>query len=90
MVGMGVYYESIEFLLDFYKNKGDKEMVFVNGKSVEYQKDMTLKELLLEQGFIMERIAVECNGEIVPKAVYDKRILKEEDRLEVVNFVGGG
>ncbi|MEY8337574.1 sulfur carrier protein ThiS [Lachnospiraceae bacterium 62-35] len=65
-------------------------MIFVNGKSAEYQKDMTLKEFLLEQGFVIERIAVECNGEIVPKAIYDKKILKEEDRLEVVNFVGGG
>ena len=45
---------------------------------------------LEQEGYQMGRIAVECNGEIVPKAVYGEKILKDGDVLEVVSFVGGG
>jgi sulfur carrier protein len=38
----------------------------------------------------MKRIAVEKNGEIVPKAKYAETLLAEGDALEVVSFVGGG
>ena len=37
-----------------------------------------------------KRIAVERNGEIVPKAAYGETILQDGDVIEVVNFVGGG
>ena len=38
----------------------------------------------------MERIAVERNGEIIPKTSYQDIILQDGDVLEVVSFVGGG
>ena len=65
-------------------------VVCVNGRDMEIESGKVLKDFLLEQGFTIGRIAVECNGEIVPKAVYDKHLLKDGDKLEVVNFVGGG
>jgi sulfur carrier protein len=37
-----------------------------------------------------ERVAVEVNRDIVPKAAYESRILSAGDRIEVVHFVGGG
>ncbi len=37
-----------------------------------------------------KRIAVEWNGENDPKAQYSSTVLKDEDVLEVVSFVGGG
>lgn len=64
-------------------------MIRVNGKEVEAQ-GMTLLTYLKENGYAPERIAVECNEEIVPKAEYEKRILQDGDVLEVVSFVGGG
>ena len=37
-----------------------------------------------------ERVAVEKNGEIVPRALYGKTRLEDGDRVEIVSFVGGG
>lgn len=65
-------------------------MVYLNGKQIEYTQDMSVKDFLEGQGFIIARIAVELNEEILPKAQYESTILQKEDRLEVVHFVGGG
>ena len=70
--------------------KKEEKIMRVNGKEVPWQQGMTLEELLCREGFVRERIAVECNGEIVPKAEYAGRLLTEADELEVVSFVGGG
>lgn len=64
-------------------------MLVINGEEKEAQ-GRSLRELLLEEGYLTERIAVECNGAIVPRAEYEKRILKDGDVLEIVRFVGGG
>lgn len=47
-------------------------------------------EQLSQMGFDPKRVAVEKNGEIVPRAKYEATPLMEGDRLEVVRFVGGG
>ena len=45
---------------------------------------------MAEAGYEQNRIAVERNGEIVPKASYGETRLQDGDVVEVVNFVGGG
>ena len=45
---------------------------------------------LIEAGYDLKRIAVELNGDIVPKATYSQVILKKDDVVEIVSFVGGG
>jgi sulfur carrier protein len=50
----------------------------------------TLYELVAELGLKTDRVAVERNGEIVPRARWSETKLSERDRLEVVHFVGGG
>lgn len=62
----------------------------VNGKTVNLEKAMTLKDFLLNNGYDLPRIAVELNGTIVPKASYDEVMLSPEDTIEIVRFVGGG
>lgn len=64
-------------------------MVKVNGESYDYA-GLTVMEMLEKLGFSTERIAIEINLEIIPKASYSATILKEEDTVEVVSFVGGG
>jgi sulfur carrier protein len=64
-------------------------MVKVNGESYDYA-GLTVLEMLEKLGFSTERIAVEINMEIVPKGSYIATILKDEDTVEVVSFVGGG
>lgn len=64
-------------------------MVKING--TEYDNaGKTLAEYLETTSYDSKRIAVERNGEIVPKAEYGKTVLNDEDTVEVVSFVGGG
>ncbi len=62
----------------------------INGKEREMQQQVSLAELLGQEGFLEERVAVELNGEIIPKAAYGSTLVGGADRLEVVSFVGGG
>ncbi|MEG0962626.1 MAG: sulfur carrier protein ThiS [Lachnospiraceae bacterium] len=64
--------------------------MIINGKQMDYPHGVRLAAVLKKENFRMERIAVELNGEIVSKSKYEEVILKEEDHLEVVSFVGGG
>ena len=65
-------------------------MIKVNGKEIELEKAASVEMYLESTGYQMKRIAVELNGEILPKNEYADRILKDGDRMEVVTFVGGG
>lgn len=65
-------------------------MMHVNGKELSLDKPQTLLEFLQEQGYQIQRIAVERNGEIVPKADYGTVQLSDSDVIEVVAFMGGG
>lgn len=62
----------------------------VNGKEIELKRGMTLVEFLAEHNYRAERVAVERNGQIVPRAEFGAVILTDSDELEIVSFVGGG
>lgn len=64
-------------------------MVKINGE-VRNVAGKTLAEYLATTYYDPKRIAVECNGNIVPKAKYSETILQDGDSVEVVCFVGGG
>ncbi len=64
-------------------------MVKINGISLDMA-GKTLSEYLGTTEYDPKRIAVERNGEIVPKAQYGETILQDGDSIEVVSFVGGG
>lgn len=68
---------------------GGDNMVKVNGENKEIA-GQTLAAYLETTDYDRKRIAVERNGEIVPKAQYDETVLEDGDVLEVVSFVGGG
>jgi sulfur carrier protein len=53
-------------------------------------KDPRLSHLIELLQFRPDRIAVEHNGEIIPRAGWDKAVLRPGDKVEVVQFVGGG
>ena len=64
-------------------------MVKINGEELDIA-GKTLTEYLETTDYDMKRIAVERNGDIVPKAQYAQTLLEEGDAVEVVSFVGGG
>ena len=64
-------------------------MVKVNGEKLDIA-GWTVSEYLETCDYNLKRIAVEINGEIVPKAKYGEVIIADGDSIEVVSFVGGG
>ncbi len=64
-------------------------MVRINGKE-ESVCGMRLYDYLVQNQYPPEGIAVECNEEILPKDQYQTYVLKDDDVIEIVSFVGGG
>ena len=62
-------------------------MIIVNGKEINLTEDTTVAEYLEQNQYQVKRIAVELNGDILPKYSYSDTMLKDGDRLEVVTFV---
>jgi len=63
--------------------------VKVNGEHLVTETS-TLTEFLRSNGYDEKRIAVELNGKIIPRKEYVNVMLRDEDVLEIVGFVGGG
>lgn len=72
----------------FFFIRGD-DMVKVNGEMMDMD-GRTVAELLEKLDISSQRVAVEVNEEIVPRATYGEAVLKDGDSVEVVRFVGGG
>jgi len=64
--------------------------VTVNGDSTETKDNGTVADLLVQLQIPRERVAVEVNLDIVPKSQHDSHALTDGDRIEIVQFVGGG
>ncbi len=64
--------------------------VSINGAPRQLPDSISVAALIEELGFSGKRIALERNGEIVPRSKFATQQLSDGDRLEVVVAVGGG
>lgn len=64
--------------------------VIVNGAPQRIDPATSLARLLHILGLGSGRIAVEVNGEIVPRSQFDNCALQDNDRIEIVQAIGGG
>lgn len=64
-------------------------MVRINGENLDVG-GTSVAEYLNSAGYDLTRVAVELNGDIVPKVQYADTIFKDGDSAEIVSFVGGG
>ena len=62
----------------------------INGESRQFPQTLTVAGLIEQLGYAGKRIAVERNGEIVPKSLHATTALLSGDQLEIVVAVGGG
>ena len=62
----------------------------LNGKKVVIKTNYSLFDLLKKYNLSNKKIAIEYNGKIIPKANYKKKNLKNDDKVEIVHFIGGG
>ncbi len=65
-------------------------MIIINGESIEISDNTSIMDIVNQKGYRLQFIAAELNGNIVKKDSYSNTILKNGDKLEIVNFVGGG
>lgn len=61
----------------------------INGEKIGL-KELKFLDFLKQKGLKSELIALELNGKIIPKNKFENLVLKENDKVEVVSFVGGG
>ena len=64
--------------------------VFVNGENREFSDGLSLEQLVNELTLPGVRIAIEVNGKVVRRGDWTGTRLNDEDRVEIVHFVGGG
>ena len=62
----------------------------LNGDPYEINSGTNLDQLLNKLKIKKNKVAIEVNGEIVEKNKYENMILKRNDRVEIVHFIGGG
>ena len=62
----------------------------INGAAESLASQVTVAQLLAARGLAGKRVAVERNGEIVPRGLHEQTPLTDGDRLEIVVAVGGG
>jgi thiamine biosynthesis protein ThiS len=64
--------------------------VNINGSARQFPDSTSVIELIQDMGLTGKRIALERNGEIVPRSLFATQRLADGDKLEVVVAVGGG
>ena len=64
--------------------------IFLNGESHAVTAHLILSQLLEQLELADKRVAVEINGEIVPRSQHEHTKLQTDDRIEIIHAVGGG
>ena len=62
----------------------------LNGKNILVKTNYSIFDLLKKYNLSNKKVAIEHNGIIIQKTDYKKKFLKNNDRIEVVTFIGGG
>jgi thiamine biosynthesis protein ThiS len=62
----------------------------LNGKNIPIKPNFSILDLLKKYKLINKKIAIEHNGIIISKINYKKKYLKNDDKVEIVHFIGGG
>ncbi len=64
--------------------------VSINGEARQFPQTLSIAALLQEMGLTGKRVALERNGDIVPRSTFPTQQLSDGDRIEIVVAVGGG
>ena len=62
----------------------------LNGKKVVIKTNFSLMDLLEKYKLSNKKVAIEHNGTIIQKSNFKKKYLKNNDKVEIVHFIGGG
>jgi sulfur carrier protein len=62
----------------------------INGETQDFADGLTISGLVEALGLHPKKVAIERNLEVVPKSLHRETVLADGDRIEIVQFVGGG
>ena len=62
----------------------------LNGRKILIKQKLSIFDLLKKHKLDDRKVAVELNGSIITKKKYKKILIKNNDKIEIVNFIGGG
>ena len=64
--------------------------LIINGQTKQFEAPINVTQLIDHLALHGKRVAIECNGEIIPRSQFSEQILVHGDQLEIVVAVGGG
>ncbi len=64
--------------------------ILINGKEEQIEQEISILELLKKKNIRPEVVTVELNGKIINRQDYQSTVIKENDVIEFVFFMGGG
>jgi sulfur carrier protein len=64
--------------------------ILLNGETRTIEAPTSVADLIQTLGYAGKRVAVERNGEIVPRSTHPQIMLADDDQIEIVVAVGGG
>ena len=70
--------------------KTKKIKIILNGKSRSLQKSISVYDLTRSLKLSIDKVAIELNKEIINKKIIKNLYLKNNDKIEIVHFIGGG
>jgi len=70
--------------------KINKVKIKINGKKCLIDRKMTLKKVITRFKIPLDKVAIELNESIIDKRKINKTNLKNNDKIEIVHFIGGG
>ena len=62
----------------------------LNGKKIKISSNLTVFDVLKKYKINEKKVAIELNGKILPKNNLKKKMIKNLDKIEIVQFIGGG
>ena len=62
----------------------------INGRKIALKQNFSIKDVLKKYKLNQKKVAIELNGKILPQNEYNKKKLKNNDKIEIVQFIGGG
>ena len=70
--------------------KKNKIQIYINGKKKNIKSNCNLIDILKEYSLINKLVAVEINQEVIPKSSYKSIKINKNDKIEILELIGGG
>jgi sulfur carrier protein len=62
----------------------------LNGRKISIKQKISVLDLLKRYKLDKKKVAIELNGKIISKSSYENKLVKNNDKFEIVHFIGGG